>query len=205
MPRKLKTYQTSQGFFDLAVAAPSMKAALEAWGASSNLFHQGFAKEADEDKIIEATMARPGVVLQRPVGSNGPFKEHSELPSAKSLDAGKRRDQEPAKKSKSVSPKAPKVSEKASRKAALAFERQQKRQQVKREKEEAEAAKARARRDAAIAEAEAALEAGRQEHEDIIAEIETERAALDKRADTEEERWETKRARLQAELKTAKS
>jgi hypothetical protein len=33
MARKLKTYQTSLGFFDLAVAAPSMKAALEAWGA----------------------------------------------------------------------------------------------------------------------------------------------------------------------------
>ncbi|CCD90984.1 hypothetical protein BRAO375_1310007 [Bradyrhizobium sp. ORS 375] len=33
MPRKLKTYQTSLGFYDLAIAAPSMKAALEAWGA----------------------------------------------------------------------------------------------------------------------------------------------------------------------------
>jgi hypothetical protein len=38
MARKLKTYQTSLGFFDLAIAAPSMKAALEAWGADSNLF-----------------------------------------------------------------------------------------------------------------------------------------------------------------------
>src|SRR6478672_9602980 len=33
MARKLKTYTTSVGFFDLAVAAPSMKAALEAWGS----------------------------------------------------------------------------------------------------------------------------------------------------------------------------
>jgi hypothetical protein len=31
MARKLKAYQTSIGFFDLAIAAPSMKAALEAW------------------------------------------------------------------------------------------------------------------------------------------------------------------------------
>ncbi|MET4035820.1 hypothetical protein ABIB94_007521 [Bradyrhizobium sp. JR7.2] len=45
MARKLKTFQTSLGFYDLAVAAPSMKAALEAWGADSNLFHQGVAKE----------------------------------------------------------------------------------------------------------------------------------------------------------------
>ena len=46
MPRKLKTFTTSLGFFELAVAAPSMKAALEAWGSKSNLFHQGLAKEA---------------------------------------------------------------------------------------------------------------------------------------------------------------
>jgi hypothetical protein len=45
MPRKLKTSQTSLGFFHLALAAPSMKAALEAWGSKANLFHQGFAEE----------------------------------------------------------------------------------------------------------------------------------------------------------------
>ena len=44
MARKLKTFQTSVGFYDLAIAAPSMKAALEAWGAGSNLFHQGVAR-----------------------------------------------------------------------------------------------------------------------------------------------------------------
>ena len=82
MPRKLKTYVTSIGFFDLAIAAPSMKAALEAWGAESNLFHQGPAKEADDCEIVAATMSKPGVVLRRPVGSNGPFTEHAALPRA---------------------------------------------------------------------------------------------------------------------------
>src|SRR5580658_5893980 len=81
MARKLKTYQTSLGFFDLAIAAPSMKAALEAWGADSNLFHQGAAKESDDPDVVAATMAKPGVMLKRPVGSNGPFKEHAELPT----------------------------------------------------------------------------------------------------------------------------
>jgi hypothetical protein len=71
MARKLKTYQTSLGFFDLAVAAPSMKAALEAWGADSNLFHQGAAKQSEDPDVIAATMAAPGVVLKRPVGSSG--------------------------------------------------------------------------------------------------------------------------------------
>ena len=81
MARKLKTYQTSLGFFDLAIAAPSMKAALEAWGADSNLFHQGAAKESEDPDVVAATMAAPGVVLKRPVGSSGPFKESADLPT----------------------------------------------------------------------------------------------------------------------------
>ena len=59
MARKLKVYQTSEGFYDLAVAAPSMKAALEAWGAGSNLFHQGFAKESDDDKASQQRWKSP--------------------------------------------------------------------------------------------------------------------------------------------------
>src|ERR1700749_3290073 len=82
MARKLKTYQTSLGFFDLAIAAPSMKAALQAWGADSNLFHQGAAKESTDPDIIAAAMKKPGIVLKRPVGSDGPFGEHSELPKS---------------------------------------------------------------------------------------------------------------------------
>jgi hypothetical protein len=41
MARKLKTYQTSLGFFDLAISAPSMKAALEAWGAGQQSLSPG--------------------------------------------------------------------------------------------------------------------------------------------------------------------
>jgi colicin import membrane protein len=81
MARKLKTYQTSLGFHDLAIAAPSMKSALEAWGAGSNLFHQGVAKETTEPDVVAAAMANPGVVLKRPAGSNGRFAEHSGLPT----------------------------------------------------------------------------------------------------------------------------
>jgi hypothetical protein len=52
MARKLKTCQTSLGFFEQGTAAPSMKTALEAWGAYSNLFHWGAAKEADDPDVI---------------------------------------------------------------------------------------------------------------------------------------------------------
>ena len=81
MARKLKTHQTSLGFYDLALAAPSMKAALEAWGAESNLFHQGVAKESEDPEVVAATMAIPGVILRRPVGPNGPFTENAALPT----------------------------------------------------------------------------------------------------------------------------
>src|SRR6187399_56644 len=127
MARKLKTYQTSLGFFDQAIAAPSMKAALEAWGADSNLFHQGAAKESDDPDVIAATMKKPGVVLRRPVGSNGSFSEHAELPT--DLGDGGR----PAKGArkpegrKSTKAAAPPVDKAAERKAALAYEREEER------------------------------------------------------------------------------
>src|SRR5262245_16903388 len=60
MARRLKTYQTSSGFFELAVAAPSMKAAAEAWGSRTNVFKQGFAKETHDPDIVATTMAKPG-------------------------------------------------------------------------------------------------------------------------------------------------
>src|SRR5580704_507248 len=80
MPRKLKTFITNLGFFELALAAPSMKAALEAWGMGHNAFHHGFARETDDPRIVAAAMAKPGVVLRRPVGTNGAFAENAELP-----------------------------------------------------------------------------------------------------------------------------
>ncbi len=117
MARKLKTYQTSLGFFDLAIAAPSMKAALEAWGADSNLFHQGAAKESHDPDVIAATMAKPGVVLRRPVGTDRPFSEHAELPT----DLGGGGPMKAARKSKGHKAKKPSsrpVDKAAERKAA---------------------------------------------------------------------------------------
>ena len=79
--RKFKIYQTSLGFFDLAIAAPSMKAALEASGSRpDNLFHQRAAKESEDPQVIAATLKKPSIVLRRAVGSDGAFSEHAELP-----------------------------------------------------------------------------------------------------------------------------
>src|SRR6188472_2236181 len=116
MARKLKTYQTSLGFFDLAIAAPSMKAALEAWGADSNLFHQGAAKESYDPDIIAAAMAKPGVVLRRPVGSDGSFGEHAELPTNLGGSGPKKNARRP-KGPKAKKPSSRPVDEAAERKA----------------------------------------------------------------------------------------
>src|SRR5215207_2484397 len=127
MPRKLKTYQTSQGFYDLAIAAPSMKAALAAWGTSRNLFHQGFATESDDSDVVAATMAKPGIVLKRPVGSHKPFREEAELPTAASLEGRSGESKAPPKKARR--PKAGKVDEQAERRTALAFEKEERKRE----------------------------------------------------------------------------
>ena len=83
VPRQLKTFVTESGFFELAAAAPSMKAALEAWGIKVNLFQQGLARQTDNAAIIAAAEAAPGRVLRRPIGSKGAFSESAELPKVK--------------------------------------------------------------------------------------------------------------------------
>src|SRR4051812_10619862 len=154
MARKLKTYQTSLGFFDEAIAAPSMKAALEAWGTKTNLFHQGVAKEVDDPDIIAATMRKPGVILKRPIGSNGPFKEHADLPTRLPGDEVKGR---PAKRPAKLKQQPPRqIDDKAARKDALAFE----------------------------------IQDAKREHDKRASTIEAERAALEKRSQAEDARWE---------------
>jgi hypothetical protein len=203
MARKLKTYQTSLGFFDLAIAAPSMKAALEAWGADSNLFHQGVAKQSGDPDVIAATMAAPGVVLKRPVGSNGPFAEHAELPTDLGGDDGSRKPhRKPARRKPSKQPKR-RADQVADRKAVLAFEREQMRRERERAKEEAARQKERERRLAAVDKAQSTLEAARQKHEEIVADLQSEAEVLEKRSQAEEARWAKEKARLEDALRRA--
>ena len=72
---RLKVYRTQMGFAEAIVAAPNQKAALDAWGARQNLFAEGLADVATEAGTVEAAIAKPGVVLQRAVGSTAAFQE----------------------------------------------------------------------------------------------------------------------------------
>ena len=199
MARKLKSYQTSLGFFDLAIAAPSMKAAAEAWGGNTEDFGRGFAKQTDDPEIVAATMAKPGVVLKRPVGSNGRFSEHAKLPKDLPEEI-KERSAKP-KREKNRQPE--KVDDKNTRAAALAFEREHKRRETTRRKEEATRQKKLRKREEAILKAERALELATRRHATKSEEIERQRAAVEKLSEAEESRWEKEKEKLESALRRA--
>jgi hypothetical protein len=87
MPR-LKVYRTAIGFHDAYVAAPSQKAALEAWGASNNLFAIGGAEVVTDPELTAEPLANPGTVIKR---SRGSLRDHlSAAGQSAGQSAGKR-------------------------------------------------------------------------------------------------------------------
>ena len=63
--RKLKVFRTPIGFHDAYVAAPSQKAALEAWGTDHNLFARGEAELVEDPALTAEPLAHPGQVIRR--------------------------------------------------------------------------------------------------------------------------------------------
>jgi hypothetical protein len=202
MAKKLKVFQTSLGFFDQAIAAPSMKAALDAWGADSNLFHQGVATQSDDPDVIAAAMSKPGVILRRPVGSDGPFRERADLPTRLSGEGPIHG----PKKLRATSRTQPRrgADDKTVRNPSAALGKARKQREKARREEEAARARQRTRRQQATAKAQAALETARREHDRRAATIEAARAALDKRAQAENARWRKQEEKLTTALRRAR-
>lgn len=67
--RQLKVYCTEVGFHDAYVAVPNMKAALQAWGARVDLFHQQAARIVTDPELTAEPLARPGEIVLKPRGS----------------------------------------------------------------------------------------------------------------------------------------
>jgi hypothetical protein len=63
MARALKVFRTAAGFHDAYVAAPSRKAALDAWGADVDLFARGIAEQVSDPKLTAAPLKKPGEVI----------------------------------------------------------------------------------------------------------------------------------------------
>ena len=215
MAKKLKVYQTSIGFFDLAVAAPSMKAAADAWGSDPDIFRRGFAKQTDDPKVVQATTAMPGVVLRRPVGSYGEFTEKAALPRvpeggrrqapldrAERAGAGKKPDTTSNEKAKR---NAAAALEREKRDAAAALEKERKRQALDHAKAEAERERAQQQRKRMIAKADAAFERARNRHDDAMDAIRQRREELDRDEAHEDERWRREQQAHDDALKEAKA
>ena len=91
--QKLKVFKTPIGFHDAYVAAPSRKAALEAWGADADLFSAGIAEQAEGGgKAAKAALEQPGEVV-RVARSGGTDEPLPQRPSGK---GGKRRKPKPS-------------------------------------------------------------------------------------------------------------
>lgn len=201
MPRKLKVYQTSIGFFDLVVAVPSMKAALEIWGADSNLFHQGFASEVTDLRTTSAALDNPGIVLKRPVGTNQKFTVEARLPKSVMADRPDKPHVGGRKESKRPSSA---DSDAETRKTFAAYERSKKEREATERREEANRVKERERRDAAIRTANEALETAKLQHDAKMLEFQEEREQLDRREAAQETAWDKQRRALEAKLKKAR-
>jgi len=64
--------------------------------------------------------------------------------------------------------------------------------------------KQRERREQAVAKVQAAIDGARRDHDERVSAIETERAALEKRSEAEQERWDKQKERLEAALRRAR-
>ena len=128
--QKLKVFSTPIGFHDALVAAPSQKAALEAWGAGTNLFSQGSAHVVTDPELAKVPLQHPGQVVKVLRGSK-----------AEQLAAlGKQKFPEPSKRakaevlSKRSKERPPRPSGAAVTKAETALEKLEKRQASQRER-----------------------------------------------------------------------
>ncbi|MFK4657110.1 hypothetical protein [Bradyrhizobium japonicum] len=98
----------------------------------------------------------------------------------------------------------PAISVEDSRKAAAEFEREQKRRDAERRKEEAAREKERAKRKKLVTKAQEALDTARREHEARSETLIAERAAIEKRIEAEDARWENEREELKDALRRAR-
>jgi hypothetical protein len=62
---KLKVFRVPIGFHDAYVAAPSQKAAIEAWGSDRDVFARGEAELVTDPALAAEPLASPGEVVKR--------------------------------------------------------------------------------------------------------------------------------------------
>lgn len=81
MARQLKVFSTPAGFVNAVVAAPSQKAALEAWGIRENVFANGSATVVTDPELIAQALATPGRIVRVPIGSEEAILKGAKAPA----------------------------------------------------------------------------------------------------------------------------
>lgn len=108
--QKLKVYRTVAGFYDAYVAAPSQKAALEAWGSERDLFARGIAELVTDPALMAEPLSSPGTVVKHSRGTTA--EQIAALPEpttrAKPVDAEAGTEDKPRSKPKTESKPKPK-------------------------------------------------------------------------------------------------
>lgn len=87
--QKLKVFRTPIGFHDAYVAAPSQKAALQAWGSHADLFARGVAEVVTDEDLIAEPLANPGEVIRRVRGSEAEHLAATDRPEQRKSRAAK--------------------------------------------------------------------------------------------------------------------
>jgi len=104
MPRALKVFRTPIGFHDAYVAAPTKKAALEAWGSTHDLFARGIAEIVTDPALTEEPLATPGKVIKRSRGTTA--EQIAALPAVERPDRAASGDEDEPERSTSAKAKA---------------------------------------------------------------------------------------------------
>src|SRR4051794_21224373 len=161
-------------------SGPVDEGSLGSLGTKTNLFHQGVAKEVDDPNVIAATMRKPGVILRRPIGSIGPFKEHPDLPTHLPGDQFKGR---PEKRRAKVQ-KRPSCNRRQScpSRGTGLRERTDAARKRSPQRRRRHGKGARRTREGTVAKAQAAFEEAKRDHDKRASTITRERAALEKRS-----------------------
>lgn len=105
--QKLKVYRTPAGFNDAYVAAPSQKAALEAWGSDRDLFARGIAELVTDPALTAEPLASPGIVVKHSRGTTAEQIKAMPDPEPRALREPEPDRAETSKQSRKPKPAAP--------------------------------------------------------------------------------------------------
>jgi hypothetical protein len=183
MPRALKVFRTPIGFHDAYVAAPTKKAALEAWGSTHDLFARGTAEIVTDPALMEEPLAAPGKVIKRSRGTTA--EQIAALPAVERPDRPANADDE------EVEPSASTKAKSTGKTKTPAKPKAKPKPPPPRPSPEA------------LETAEAELEAAGRQHEDDNRALAREQAALDRRRRDLERTQTAERTKLQAAVDRA--